>query len=345
MSDFLKTYIRNLQSKPKYSRYITVHWADYIELLCLANLDEELSQDDIIDRLGERERDLCEGDIKEIEELRILEEEQGQLATRRAEIDDTWKTRVEDWFRLLRVRSSLYGESYPFVITENEIKKKADFTNTHKIYIYLLICSNLYLLDSATRTIFANCFELVSHQALKNLLPDNSFVHLFGSNPLNDKGRYKNGLSLWNKIHRLAEDLREDVNNKIKQKDFPATNKGDDGLDLVAWLDTGDALPSMNVFFGQCACTTDWISKQHASHYSSWVGKINFTNHTNNIIFIPFCYRGTDGKWFKPSDIRLSFLIDRKRLIYYLGDRYEAFKKLPSAQIIERIIALKEDVV
>lgn len=337
-------YLRRLQTKPSHPKSTSIHWADYIELLCLANLDGEISEYDVIDRFEERERDLSEGDPDDIDELRSFEDE-NEGATRRAEIDDKWKIRVEDWFKVLNVRMSLYGQSYPFIVDEKEIKLKSSLNNYQTIYIYLLLCSNLYLLDKTNQLVLANSFELMSFDALKSMLPEKAEVHLFGSNPLNNSGKYGGGLSFWKRFNALAKDLCEQINPLVKEADYPASHKGDGGLDIVAWIPTGDNLPSIPIFFGQCACTAEWIGKQNDSAFASWTNRINLTNHTNNIVFIPFCYRGADGKWFRVADIRLSFLIDRKRMLFYLGDKYERFGKLPASKIIETIINAKEGIV
>ncbi len=338
-------YIRQLQAKPKYAKYISLHWADYIELLCLANLDGVVSIQDVIDRLSERERDLEEGDQTEIQELKSFEGEDADgQATRRAEIPDRWKTSVEDWFKVLEVRASTYGDAYPFIVGEKEIVMKDDLKNLRKIYVYLLLCSNLRLLDKASRNVLANCFELMSSDVLKSILP-NANVYLFGSNPYNKEGRYSSDLSLWDRTNKLADDLREQINPRIDKRKYPQTNRGDAGLDIVAWIPSGDSLPSMPVFFCQCACTTEWISKQGDSSYNSWANRINFTNRPNNIVFIPFCYRGVDGHWFDIADIRMSFLIDRKRILHLLGAAYDKFDEMPVAEIVQKIVDTKEDVV
>ncbi len=69
MSDLIELYLKNLQNKPSFPTYRSFLWADYIELLCFANYDGELSHVDIIDRLLERERDLYEGDDDDLKEM------------------------------------------------------------------------------------------------------------------------------------------------------------------------------------------------------------------------------------------------------------------------------------
>jgi hypothetical protein len=343
VKDFSHRYIKSLQSKPTHPNYVSIHWADYIELLCIANLDGEVSRDDVIERLEERGNDLNEGDPHDIDEFNSFDSDEGEIASRRGERDDKWKTLVNDWFKVLKVRTATYGRSYPFKVNEKEITIYPSLTQQQKVYVYLLLCSNLYLLDKRTQNILANSFELLSCQTLKAILPTNAEVHLFGSNPYNKNGKYSK-TTFWDRMGILANDLYEELNPKISKDEYPPTNKGDGGLDIVAWIPTGDNLPSMPIFFAQCACTTEWVTKQNDSAFQAWINKLSLTNYTNNLIFIPFCYRGANGNWFKPGDIRLSFLIDRKRILFYLKE-LTTFKGLPSTKIVDEIIKSKEGIV
>src|SRR4029077_14117838 len=118
VSNVIKEYLRNLQDKPSYPKYKSYKWADYIELLCIANIDGQLSKNDIIDRLEGREKDLQEADADDLEELEELEKEDNENPTRRSEIADKWSTHLADWFKILNLRNALYGNSYPFDINE-----------------------------------------------------------------------------------------------------------------------------------------------------------------------------------------------------------------------------------
>lgn len=344
MRDFLKGYIKSLQSKPSYPRYVTIHWADYIELLCLANLDGEVSKDDVVDRLEERGNDLYEGYPDDVSEFQAFDSDEGDIATRRGERDDKWKTLVGDWFAVLKLRTALYGASYPFRITEKEIIIDEHLSKDQKVYIYLLLCSNLYLFDKKSQNILSSSFELLCYEAMRSFLPADAEIHLFGKNQYNKTGRYHTNMTFWDKINSLAADLHEQINPNISKDDYPTTNKGDGGLDVVAWIPTGDALPSTLIYLGQCACTPDWVGKQNDSSFQSWINKISFTNYINNVVFIPYCFRGINVKWFKPGDIRLSFLIDRKRILFYLKAT-DILSNLPSSEIVEKIIKTKEGVV
>ena len=343
MADSVNIYIGNLQDKPNYPIINLHHWTDYLELLCLANIDGEVSKNDYIQRLAPRENDLKEGDIDDMTAMDKLEDEDGFIATNRSRKADIWADRLDDWFRLLEHREKLYDDYYPFKIQDDTlIVRDSPFTKHQSLYIYLLYCSNLYLFNKSDQVSLANCFELLCLDALKNLLPLNAEVHLFGKNPLNS-GAFVG--PLWNKIQLLAQKLNEQLNPNIKQSRYPPTNTGDDGLDVVGWVPSGDNLSSKLIYFGQCACNiSEWVSKQDDSSYNSWANKISLTNHTNNIIFIPFCFRDATGDWINVGDIRKSLLIDRRRLLHYLYEDFETFEKLPSYGLFENIVIAKEEI-
>jgi len=341
MDSSVDIYIGNLQNKPNYPIVNVHHWTDYLELLCLANIDGELSKTDYIKRFAPRESDLREGDIEDIEAMDALELEDSSTSTNRSSKADVWGMRLDDWFLLLEHREKIYGEYYPFKKEgDSLILKDAALSKHQLLYCYLLFCSNLYLFNPTDRGSLASSFELLCLEVLRNLLPTNAEVHLFGKNPLN-KGQFVG--PLWDKIQLLASKLNEQVNPRLKQ--YTPANTGDGGLDVVGWVPSGDTLPSKLIYFGQCTCNvSDWISKQNDSSFNAWSNKIHFTNFTNNIILIPFCFREATGDWAQIGQISKSFLVDRRRLLYYLYGDFETFERLPSYGLFENMVVAKEEV-
>ena len=67
--------------------------------------------------------------------------------------------------------------------------------------------------------------------------------------------------TLVQKLTALALDI---CATRVKLDDaYDPADRGDGGLDLVAWLDMDDPRGHMPLVFGQCACSpTDWESKQ-----------------------------------------------------------------------------------
>lgn len=339
-------YLTKLEKSPGYKQSLINSWADYIELVCLANIDNEISEEDIIDRLSGRVKDFKEDTDEHLEEIDELEKELEDIAepSRRAEVSDKWESRVKDYFKILALRQALYDDYYPFLVNGDCLSRKPVLQENHILYIYLLMCSNLYLFDDVTRIELANSFELISLNAFESLLPANATVHLFGKNPFNKKGRFSKG-TFWNKLRKLKVDLNEEINPHVKKKDFSEHHTGDEGLDLVGWIPTGDKLSSSIIYFAQCACTYNFIEKQHSSSHTVWAQKITFKNPPSNSTFIPHCFRGIDGTWIKSTDIMYTFLVDRRRILYYYSaEKKNRISRLPIYKTIQEIVELKESI-
>ncbi len=72
---------------------------------------------------------------------------------------------------------------------------------------------------------------------------------------------------------------------------------------------------------GQCACSADdWENKQFESHYLTWRNRINFMHRPANFVFVPICFRDSNGNWFDKDKIHDSILIDRLRICALLSD-------------------------
>lgn len=340
----IDSYIKSLQKKPSYSQYKGYHWADFLELLCIANLDGEFSKIDALDRLSEREDDLEEGTPDDIEEMDALDDEGFAVPSQRYKRHDYWTTRIDQWFEVLESRELRYKNDYPFTVIDNDLVLDYDEGNiNHKYYIFLLVCSKLYLLDSTTSTKFSSYYELISCDGLRQFLPTTFAVELFGTNELNENPLFGKGVTCLNKIKNLAIVLNENTSNSLKEEAYPPNNFGDEGLDLLAYSETGDSQSSKIVILGQCACTEDWDSKQSSASFESWSNKIDLTTMSINAIFIPFCFRDAPGDWFDRGKIRKSFVVDRFRLIHYLAKNHNFNAEMEG--YINDIVTTKEAVI
>jgi hypothetical protein len=303
-----------------------------------------VSKSDVFDRLAEREEDLEEGYDDDINSMDELDEEGIGVPSRRYLRSEYWMTRIDSWFEVLKSRVLLYGDKYPFVVFNNEIVLDYDSDEiNHKSYIFLLLCSKLYLADKTTSGKISSYFEILSFEALKLFLPTSFEVELFGANELNDNNLFGRNVNLLNKIKNLALVLNENLSAGFKESAYPDNNYGDGGLDLVAFGITGDNQGSNIIILGQCACTVKWKEKQSSSDYSAWSNRIDLTTITINAIFIPFCYRDASGDWFDRGCIRQSFLIDRSRLIYYLNGEDKLSREV--SELIDNVVSFKEAVI
>lgn len=323
MSDLV---IRDLDRMPRPSDpYL---WADYIELLCLFNQDLTMSRGDIESRL----RHIAG------EKSGLADELHPGIADR---LNDKISKRLDDWFRHLEYRVHAFSTSYPFYIEGKELKciEKKLLSLEQKLYLFLLLASNLRYVDDKTENKVSSVFEIVSLLALKSYMPSQSKVYLFGSNAIkNERWRYRG--KLWNKLNALADDIGEMI--VPKEDPFDPQNTGDGGLDLVGWALPGDTQPSFLLVFAQCACRNDeWVEKQHSSSASSWRPYINFTVPPINIAFIPFCFRQANGNWHHKYDIKESILMDRLRLIHLTRRKARSLRKLAFG-IVDTVLEYSE---
>lgn len=318
--------IRRLGMLPK--RYDGHTWADYIELLCLTDADGEITQAEIEKRVAKRSdvgEDYAAPDLDDDgepdrfpdEEQEIEDEDGGEdSGSNEALRDDQRATRIADIFKVISHRADVLGTTYPFVLAPDGavLSCVAQLSVSQRLYLFLLLCSNLRYVPKNRRWQLPRGFELISVRALRRLVPPGAEVHLFGKG---EPGERYTG-TLWNKINTLAADLCDDV--IARRRDFPDANTGDGGLDLVAWAPHFDELPSRLLIFGQCACTDKWVTKQRSSGPEVWASRVRLLALPSNIVFIPFMFRDAQGWWHREADIHHSVLIDRFRLLRVLAD-------------------------
>jgi hypothetical protein len=299
--------------------------ADYVELLCLHDVDGMVSKSDVLVSIHKGD-DLVES-----------EEEAGHGGGDFT-YPDRLVGRVDDWFRHVQYRAAAFGEVYPFHLTEDcgTLCRTRRVTLNHKMYLFLLLSANLRCFDKQRQGHLAAAFEVASLEALRQYLPRESTVRQFGKNALRQPRHYTG--SIWRKVERLASDIRERL--ACEEADFKPQSTGDEGLDLVAWLPIGksDVAPGVLTVFAQCACTAKWVTKQHSSSATSWQPYISFTVKPANIVFIPFCFRDPTGEWFNRTDIKDSILVDRVRLVQLLRGKSRSLSSF-AYRVVDEVLA------
>lgn len=307
------------------------HFADWIELLCIADVDGIMDDSRVRQEARQQKEDLGEGNLAD-------ENEDGSVeAQDKPETIDRWNDRVAGWFAHLRFRASQFGDAYPFAIPDGEdiVTLKAVLTSNQKLYLAFLMSSNLRYFGQYESDLTAS-FEVICLELFKAISPRSAEVRLFGANKLN-AGEFSG--KLWDKIQKLATRLREQV--LAKETDFDEHNSGDHGLDLFSYVPTGDDAPGTALMFGQCACTTEWVSKQDSSRGSAWHNVMTLTSHPLNVIFIPFCLRNSDGSWHRPFDQRGHVMMDRQRLLFLLKGSEGVLLNLPAFTAVDELLKTK----
>lgn len=309
---------KNLNNIPNTSKYKHHYICDYIEILALANNDL-LSKSDVIKRLYYSQSHQDE----EIE-------------------DDKHDSYVLELFSILEVRSDTFNEFYPFEIRTNIISSitlKTELSDLHKKYIFLLLSSSLSYISQKEivekdKTL-ENDFEKFSFETLKKYVFEDINIHQFG------QATYSG--TLQNKVDKLANDLN--FSTKYKEHYFEENNRGDGGIDLVAWKQFPNDTNNLNIalYLGQCATGKDWINKQ--DDVDKFQNYINFESFITKLFFIPYDGRNRRREFNEEKDINISknILFDRIRLLNTIDRNYN-MSQLNSYKLIQSAIEYKEDI-
>jgi len=231
------------------------------------------------------------------------------------EHDKIWES-IEDCWLHLSYRQKAF-DCYPFEILDGQLAIKDILSDKNKIYLFLVLCSRLRSFpDKQSQILAASEFELICREAMKNLLPSESVVRIFGANSDDRKNHY--GTNLRDAIKQLANDLMEDYSEENINE---LSASGDYGLDIVGHYTFNDSANGSLACFGQCAAQEKrWIGKTLEAHPIRFKNLIHFIHDPTNIVFIPHCYRQSNGKWKVKSHTSGTILIDRLRICNLIID-------------------------
>jgi len=301
-------------------------YADYVELLALFANGDYVSDTHLVSRLSNEgvqfTADILDGDTGE---------EIGSLNGQMSDSDETWSSEV---FSVISDRNYLFDVKYPFVFKENRISLKDDLSEIQKIYLMLLVASNLKYFKILQPKL-ASEFELISFFVLKNYLPNNACVKQFGR-----QSDYT-GTAI-EKIKKLSVDMGVGV-DEDELAGISLLNTQEEGLDIVGWIPFADNIPSMISIFCQCACGSKWANKQNETkRYEEF---FNFYKVPPiHSLFIPYALGGADRKFFQSKDINKGMLMfDRRRILTQLEDT-TFFTTSDSWQIVNRFIEFEEEI-
>jgi hypothetical protein len=275
--------------------------ADWIELLCLMDVDGEISSD-------------------RVSELLSPPDDDGPSPEGR----DRNSAHAADAFVHLKNRAALLGELYPFSVRESHerrmLRSHVDLDNAdHHAYLLCLMASTLRYAGPA-QSYIAREFEVLAGEAVRAYLPEPFEVHLFGTSTKSGD-RYHGKLS--DKLRRLAVDLSEEIGTRVDE--IPDRNTGDRGIDVVAWGDPLDDIAPRLTVFAQAAATSDWTAKQYSASFQHLVPDSIILSVPNvSICLIPFYFRQIGGEWSDGAQIGQVVLLDRLRICRLLHERGDA---------------------
>ena len=226
---------------------------------------------------------------------------------------------VSDVLRQFAFRASVFGHAYPFKFKNGILELKGKIRSPHSLYIFLLICSSLgaFKKNKGLLQAYAALFEEVCVDAMRGFFNESAVVKRFGAGSRDRQEHF--GMAFSTALKVLANDIRTTL---VGTREHEAGKHGDGGLDVVGStrFPESDAGDSTLVVFGQCATGEDWPSKIYESSATNWRRWLDFRHEPSNAIFIPRCYRDSNGEWHD-SDGRGAIIVDRVRILHLTKNR------------------------
>jgi len=271
-------------------------WADYLELRALVHPDRYFSLDGVEEAMAESDDYSADA---EGAGLTGSNEGLDKLANRWGECELTLQRRVE-----------LFGDAYPFALATGyrglELKDDDD-SSLRSWYRFLLLASSLQYVPNHNG--LTSAFERASLNVFKRLTPQSAEVHGFWPGA----HHYPSGKA--DRLIKLANDLRAlpvFANNAILPGD-----RGDAGIDLVAWHTLGDKRDRVPIAIGQCGCSVeDWKTKPNSVARAALGTKICIGPEWLNFYFMPLDIHGPHDAWANGTgDLPNVVVVDRTRFI------------------------------
>ncbi|HDT3785425.1 hypothetical protein [Enterobacter hormaechei] len=320
----------SLDSLPKSS--FSFLWADHIEFKCLISQDKMYTigqfkdpTDEEVNLASNNEDDLCYDNDSIIDippDLDLLKP------------DEKLERRWVDIKNKLEIRKKHYKNLWPFTFHDDILKLNYDDCNiNHKIYIFLLMSSQLKRFQKTKYSLLTNPFETLSAYLFKCLMPKGWNVKMTGAKASSGK--------IYPKLKRLADELRATM--VIDKDDFDEYNNGDARLDLVAWHPMGDERGFIPIAFAQCGCSpTDWEHKQLEAHPISMRNTFSTQSPALSYYFMPHDLLKGLSKWERRDKILEVILIDRFRIMQLIKTYEEELKCIVDKKELARLYIVKK---
>lgn len=300
-----------MESLPNNEPYL---WSDYIELWATINTDKSFSRGDLYS--------ICRSQA---------------TPKNRSYSDGKW----HDTINFIETRVNLFGDTYPFTISDDRDtvqlsdNYKAGFTQHQKLYLALLACANIKYIKNEDRATLTGAFEKISYPVFESLMPLGSTVkHCWAS--AGNAGEYT-GL-LFDKLTKIASDFRCKPNFSID--DFKPNDRGDGGIDILAWHDMGDNRESIPIALAQCGCSkTEWVAKQLEASPAKLLNLLPVIHPWATYYFLPQDLRWPNNNWAHRSDLGAAIFVDRLRIIN-LTNRNQRIDHQNHTQFVDDLVAM-----
>lgn len=220
---------------------------------------------------------------------------------------------IEECFRQIEFRVRAFDEFYPFDIKEGCLTLHDTLTDEHFLYIFLVACARTRSFGRQVTNRLANEFEGVCAVALAKMVAPTAAVIKFGPEARRQGGDFSTNLI--EAIPVLAERMGCDLARNW-EKNLAA--QGDGKIDLVAIFPFDRFSKGYHVIIAQCASMEDeasWNRKRQEAKSDFLRGFFHSLVDAQAALFIPACFRQSDGSWVDDNDVSGVIVIDRLRIV------------------------------
>ncbi len=308
-------------------------WTDFVELRALIHPDHCFSRGDLA-AISTRWID-----IHDLEDSNEDFVETNSIHTRRKKRGLDVRKRWREIANFAIMRQAEFLDFYPFRLSDDEdtlLYELDKISHAKYLYLGLLIASCMRHIPRNRQGEVAKLFEQTCFVIFSCLMPTGSEIRATWANG-GPEATYKG--TLYEKMQEIAKDIRCTAN--FEPRDFKENDRGDGGIDLIAWHPMADNRESIPIAFAQCGCSKDdWNFKQLEASYSKHSTNLPVRHPWATYYFLPLDLRWPDGDWAYKSDIGQAIIVDRLRLLR-LASQYKIHDQLPVMPFIDEIRAFR----
>lgn len=288
-------------------------FADTVEIFAAFAAGGPVSKTDVITLIDTSV--IAEEDLLDIDQP-DLDDNDHPDGTPMVNISEAKQGYADDCFLQLEYRQRAFGDSYPFFIKNEMLYVQPDLSDRMYLYLFLLAASRSRTFKEVAGLgkKLADSFEEICRDTLYHLMNGSAEVVMFGPNSQDRNARFDSNLR--KAIPLLASFMGAQIPADWRENDEAA--QGDGKLDLIGCQKLDDLQGGWNVYLGQCAAQEDegnWEKKRQEAVASSHRGRFHFHVDPQSVLFIPVCFRNSDGNWARKNYTAGVIVMDRLRIM------------------------------
>lgn len=315
-------------------------WADFVELRAITHPDKCFSRGDLaglLNRAKDRSERPGADTVASDDGVAVVTEGLDEADGKKTA--PTTEARWRDAINFVNERSTMFGDDYPFTISADKdtVSLRADLPEGAWLYLTLLIGASMRYIPQNRRSQVAREFEERSLSIFEKLMPEGMEVRAAWARGGKD-APYSG--TLFDKLTAIASDIR--ATPLFCKQDFKPQDRGDGGIDIVAWHPMADTRQGIPIALAQCGCSRDdWRHKQLEASPAKLQPQMAVMHPWSNYYFMPQDLRWKHGDWAYKHDFGQAIVVDRLRIIR-LARQYNIIHAMERPAFIREVLEMRE---